>query len=174
MERFLAVVKSGVVENLLVVAATDTATIEHFGGVLVPVGERVEIGWTYDGVVFAAPVKVVTLEELKAAKLSEIKAARDTHCFANVTALGHSWQADKRNQDLLGSAITLAQSGLPLPLVWRTADNVNVPISSISDLLAIAGEIAARTQAAYATSWALKAQVAAAASIEQVQAVVWP
>lgn len=110
------------------------------------------------------------LAESKAAKKRRIEAERDAACVANVTVGDHVWQADKRSQELLGQAISLAQVGLPLPPVWRDADNNDVPITSIADLLAIAGAIAHQTQTAYATAWARKAAVDAAATIEEVEA----
>lgn len=110
------------------------------------------------------------LDEVKVAKKRQIEADRDAQCTANVTANGHTWQADKLSQELLGQAITLAQAGLPLPPVWRDADNNDVPITSIADLLAISGAIAQQVQTAYATSWARKAAVDAATTIEEVEA----
>ena len=102
-----------------------------------------------------APVK--TLAEAQQSKRSEIERSRDLASTANVTALGRQWQADERSQKLLGNAITLASSGLPLPTHWRDANNINFPVTSLTDLLAIAGAIADQTQAAYAKSWSKKA-----------------
>lgn len=121
-----------------------------------------------------SPCSPPALPDTKVAKLIELESMRDAACYANITANGHVWQADKRSQELLSSAITLAQAGLPLPPVWRSADNVNVPVTSVADLLAIAGPIATRTLMAYNTSWELKAQVEAATAVDQVQAVQWP
>jgi len=113
-------------------------------------------------------------ERSKDIKKLQINQMRDTVCYAPVQALGHTWQADMRSQDLLNKAISLASLGLPLPTVWRDADNVGMPITSIADLLAIAGAIALQTQAAYELSWSLKAQVDAATNLEEVEMVQWP
>jgi len=99
------------------------------------------------------PVDPPTREE----KLTTIERERDATCITSVTALGRAWQADARSQQLLNAAITLAQAGLPLPTVWRDADNSDLPVTGLADLLAIAGAIAAQVQAAYAASWAAKA-----------------
>ncbi len=96
-------------------------------------------------------------ETIHASVIAEIERARDAACTAPVTAHGRTWQADQRSQALLGQAITLASAGLPLPAVWRDADNRDMPITSLGDLLAIAGAIAAQVQAAYAASWEAKA-----------------
>ena len=91
--------------------------------------------------------------------VADIERERDAACAANVTALGRTWQADARSVALLNGAVTLAQAGGPLPPVWRDADNDNMPVTSLSDLLAIAGAIATQVQAAYTASWAAKAEL---------------
>jgi hypothetical protein len=110
------------------------------------------------------------LAEAKAARKRQIEAERDAACWQPVTALGRTWDADKRSQELLASAITLVQAGGPLPAVWRDHDNNDMPVTDIADLLAIAGAIIQQVQTAYATSWARKAAVDAASTIEEVEA----
>lgn len=142
-----------------------------------PVGEPQEIPacdlrrCEYLGEVALDPHPDAMLAEAKAAKKRQIEAERDAACEQPVTALGRTWDADKRSQELLNGAIALAQAGGPLPSVWRDADNNDMPITDISQLLAIAGAIAAQTQAAYATSWARKVAVDAATTIDEVNAV---
>lgn len=113
------------------------------------------------------------LAEARQRKIAEIEAERDAACFANVSALGYTWQADKRSQDLLGQEINLAGMGLPLTPVWRDADNNNMAVSSVDDLLAIAAAIKAQTLAAYAHSWELKALVDAAEDVAALHEVAW-
>lgn len=110
------------------------------------------------------------LAEIKAVKKRQIEAERDAEVFAPCQALGRTWDADKRSQELLAQAITLAQAGAPLPPVWRDHDNSDMPVTSIADLLAISGAIAAQVQQAYATSWMRKAAVDAATTIDKVDA----
>lgn len=110
------------------------------------------------------------LDERKAAKKRQIEAVRDAVCVQPVHALGRTWQADKRSQELLASAVTIAQAGGPLPAVWRDAENNDMPVTSLADLLAIAGAIAEQTQAAYSDSWARKAAVDAATTLDEVDA----
>ncbi|MEO1750739.1 DUF4376 domain-containing protein [Thiofaba sp. EF100] len=110
------------------------------------------------------------LAEAKAAKKRQIEADRDAQCEQPVSALGRAWDADKRSQELLATAVTLAQAGAPLPPVWRDCHNNDMPVTGIAELLAISGAIAAQTQAAYATSWMRKAAVDAATTLEEVEA----
>lgn len=112
---------------------------------------------------------LAALAALKSSKKRQIEAERDAACEQPVTALGRTWDADKRSQELLASAITLAQAGA-LPPVWRDRDNNDMPITSINDLLTIASAIAQQVQQVYATSWARKAAVDAATTVEEVEA----
>ena len=112
--------------------------------------------------------------EEKAAKKAEIEQWRDAACFANVSAIGRTWHADTRSQDLLNKAISLAGLGLPLPTEWRDTANDNMPVTSINELLEIAGAMAYQAQTAYGVSWTLKAQVDATATAAELEAIVWP
>lgn len=111
------------------------------------------------------------LDGKKTLARSLVEQNRDAKCRANVTAHTRQWQADSVSQDLLNKAITLAQAGLPLPTEWRDADNSNLTISTIADLLAIAGAIGAQTQAAYAWSWSTKAAIDAATTAAALAAI---
>lgn len=106
----------------------------------------------------------------RAGKLRNIEADRDAACVANVSAHGRMWQADTKSQALLGQAITLASAGLPLPSVWRDADNLDMPVATLADLLVIAGAIAAQVQTSYSASWLRKAVVEAATTVEEINA----
>lgn len=111
------------------------------------------------------------LSSRKTLKLYHIEQLRDARRYADVTAHNRQWQANPVSQDLLNKAIVMAQSGLPLPSVWRDSSNNNMEITTVADLLAIAGAIAQQTQDAYAWSWAKKAAVEAATTIAAVDAI---
>lgn len=113
-----------------------------------------------------------TLEQAKFEKIQEIELKRDFQCVQDVQALNRTWQADGRSQSLLGHTITLSQAGLPLPYIWRDSSNNNMPITSINELLAIAGAMALQTQTAYSTSWISKQLVDNATTIQEVNLVV--
>jgi hypothetical protein len=114
-----------------------------------------------------------SLELVKLEKIKEIEAARDKACIQNVQALSTIWQADKRSQELIGQAITLTQAGLPLPPVWRDFYNQDIPINSISELLAIAAAMAVQTQNAYSKSWDKKALINSSVTIQEVRNIIW-
>lgn len=127
--------------------------------------------WVIHAIDAATPPQ--PLSEVKAAKLDQLTISRDAATIANVIAHGRQWQADERSQKLLSAAITLAMAGAPLPPVWRDANNSNMPITTLAELVAIAGAMARQTQAAYSKSWTLKDQVDAAQTPGAVDAVVW-
>jgi len=133
---------------------------------------------------YVAPPRFTTLADAKVGVTADIVTARDVARFANVDAtiggISHSWQADASSLALLNGAVSLAQAGGALPPVWRTADNINVTIATLADLVAIADAISTQTNNAYAKSWTLKGQIDAvtittteADAIAQVEAVVW-
>ena len=111
------------------------------------------------------------IAEAKAAKREQITAERDAACIAPVEALGHTWQADEGSQALLNKAITLAAAGLPLPTVWRDSDNLDLPITDLAQLLAIGGAMAVATETAMHVSWARKAALSAAETLEEIAAI---
>lgn len=111
------------------------------------------------------------IAEAKAAKREQITVERDAACVAPVQALGHTWQADEGSQALLNKAITLAAAGLPLPTVWRDVDNVDLVITDLAQLLAIAGAMAAATQAAYTDAFARKDALKDADTLAEIEAI---
>ena len=127
--------------------------------------------WTYENGICVEPNTSDELENMKNMKLLQIEMDRDVSATTNVTAHGRTWQADVKSQQLLSQAITLASAGLPLPSEWRDADNSNMTIVSLAELLDIAAEIANQTESAYATSWARKAALIFASTIEAVSAI---
>lgn len=102
-----------------------------------------------------------------------IETERNKHCYRNVSAIGYVWQADKRSQELITSAIQFATLGIsPTPITWRTLDNQDINVS-LEDLKIIATAMMAQTQEAYAISWERKLSIDNAASIQEVEEIVW-
>lgn len=118
---------------------------------------------------YVAPT--ITLVQAKAAKMADINSQFNTSSTVNVTVNGHTYQADLISQALLGQAITLAQVGVPLPSFWRDVNNVNVPITALSDLVAIASVIAANTEAAFVAKCARTDALALATTVNMVNSI---
>lgn len=120
---------------------------------------------------------VPDMAALRARKKEQIEGWRDAQCVASVTTTvggtSYLWQADKRSQELVNSALNLASAGAaPCPPIWRTEDNIDVPIV-LDDLKAIAGAMAYQTQLAYVRSWQLKQAADAAQDAAALDLVAW-
>lgn len=116
---------------------------------------------------------IPSLEDIKATRNIYVNNCKDVACYMPIAYNGYEWQADSRSQSLLSSAILLAQIGVaPAPSTWRSLDNIDVPVD-LDFLKGLAGAMAYQTQQAYAKSWTLKAQIAAASTAEAVNAIDW-
>ena len=111
------------------------------------------------------------IAEAKAAKRAEINADRDAAVNAPVEALGHTWDSTYVSQFRINSAIALALNGLPLPSVWRDYHNVDMPVTDVAELLAIGAAMAVATETAMHVSWARKAALSAAETLEEIAAI---
>ena len=111
------------------------------------------------------------IAEAKAAKRAEINADRDAAVNAPVEALGHTWDSTYVSQFRINSAIALALNGLPLPSVWRDYHNVDMPVTDVAELLAIGAAMAVATETAMHVSWARKAALYEAETLEEIAAI---
>lgn len=107
-----------------------------------------------------------------------IESCRDSASSMPVVVFGRPWQAGTIHRDLLTQAVVLASAGLALPPFWRDADNNNMAVTDLQQLLDIAGAMSVQVNEAYARSWQRKAEIEAvtdetSAGIAEVQAVVW-
>lgn len=116
---------------------------------------------------------VPDLAKLRQEKKEYIEKSRDKHCFSNVYALGHWWQADARSQQLLSTAINLSAAGVaPAPATWRTLDNVDLQVT-LDQLKEIAATMSSQVSYAYSKSWELKQLLQAANTKFDIDNIVW-
>lgn len=114
-----------------------------------------------------------SVEEVKAAKINELKAVRDTKEVESVQTDKGVFDYDDKSRDRLAiarQALTDAGGG---EIVWTTADNQRVSMG-IADFAAINGAAAVRSNALHTTYRALKAQVQAAETVDDVNNIMWP
>jgi hypothetical protein len=116
-------------------------------------------------------------EEQLEAKKSEIKALIESRRNADTTKPvvvgGYTWQADAKSQELLSRTINLVTAGVaPVPEVWRTLDNQDIP-ATLDLLKSIAAAILDQTSNAYYKSWRLKEQLSLASSKEELNNIDW-
>jgi len=135
------------------------------------IDKAIELGWEHLPVFPLPLTDAEILEAAKVEKLSEITVDNNTEIHADVTAMGSTFQADERSQTLLNSVITVSSAGGPLPSVWRDTSNVNVPINSITDLLAIAEVIHTQTELSFIKMWQRKEALGLASTVEAVSVI---
>lgn len=124
-------------------------------------------GEYYEVVALALP----TLEEIKTAKIAELKAERDSKEVEPITYQGYSFDYDSKARDRISAAIVaLEVAGASATLTWTTADNQDVSVTA-ADLRAIVAAVAVRSNALHIAYRKAKAQVEAAGSADEVRAV---
>lgn len=121
-----------------------------------------------------------TLEEAKAAKLEEIRAAfaaAESDGYVE-SSLGFRADATRRSIEDIDGLIDLVSSGaLPAPVTFRDYDNLYHSLT-LDQLNALRLEAKGRGPLLYARKWELEAAVEAAGTVEAVQAIdagaSWP
>lgn len=111
------------------------------------------------------------LEEIKGAKITELKAQRDEAEVEPIAYQGYSFDYDSKARDRISAAIVaLEVAGASATLTWTTADNQDVSVTA-ADLRAIVAAVAVRSNALHIAYRKAKAQVEAAGSADEVRAV---
>lgn len=114
-----------------------------------------------------------TLEKIKAAKIAELKAERDSREVEPITYQGYSFDYDSKARDRISAAIiALELQGANAGIAWTTADNQDVSVTA-TDLRAIVAAVAVRSNALHIKYRSLKAQVQACSSAGDVEAIKW-
>ena len=110
----------------------------------------------------------------KAAKKQEIAAAFDTHIAGSVmVTLGYPMQFDTRDTLMVRGAIELAQATEQATLYLTDANDVTHEGVSIAEAQAPLMEMMVAFAAAHAKKQELRAQIDAAQTVEDVEAVAW-
>lgn len=119
-----------------------------------------------------------SLADLKAAKNSEINAARLAANHSGFEYLGKRIATDPLSRgDLDAVAAIVARTGaLPAgwPGAWKATDNSFVPIVTVAAWDAFYGAMYAAGLQNFATAQALKAQLASAATPAEIDSITWP
>lgn len=121
-------------------------------------------------------VDVRTFAQQQAAAWARIKAARDAALSAPVTWDGSTFDADENARQRIGQALQLAtmaaQAGQAYSVPWTLADNT-VRVLSGADLAQVAVAMGLQFQATFAKGQALRAQIEAATTQAELDAVIW-
>lgn len=114
-----------------------------------------------------------TLEKIKTAKISELKAQRDTAEVEPITYNGHRFDYDDKARDRISAAIiALELQGEGATIEWTTADNADTPVTA-TDLKMIIAAVAVRSNKLHTAYRIAKEKVEAATTAADVEAVTF-
>lgn len=157
----------------------DAGTQRLVGPTLALDGDHVNATWTVESL--SAEEIAEILAATKSAKKAEIAAARWAEMSAPTVVEGYSatWYADKESQnDMLRScidmqtAISLGHLPPDTTTQWKTATGDFVVVG-VNDLVTVRLLLSQRQQTMYTKEATLKAQIDAATTVAEVEAVVW-
>ncbi|WP_337488823.1 DUF4376 domain-containing protein, partial [Phascolarctobacterium succinatutens] len=111
------------------------------------------------------------IENIRARKIIELKRQRDTAEVEPIEYGGHSFDYDDKARDRINAAIiALSLQGEDASIDWTTADNQDVKVTA-NDLRMVIAAVAVRSNKLHTAYRAAKAQVEAASTAEEVEAV---
>lgn len=134
-----------------------------------PAHEMKELGPLPEGAMLTAPER--TLEEVKAAKIADLKAERDSKEVEPITYNGNSYDYDDRARERINAAIiALDVQGADASIDWTTADNAEVKVTA-NDLRIVIAAVAQRSNALHVAYRAAKDKVEQAITVAEVEAI---
>ena len=127
-------------------------------------------GEYYEVVEIPAP----SLEEVKAQKINELKSIRDAKEVEPVLYAARKFDFDSKSYERITAAIyALDMQGATSTINWTLADNGSTPVTA-NDLRGVIAAAAVRSDALHTAYRALKAQVQAAETVDDVNNIMWP
>lgn len=126
-------------------------------------------GSPFFGGVLALPGSIAVAAQLKWA---EIKHRRSMAEAAGFLWDGSSFDSDALSQQRITGAVTLAQMSASFSVGWVLADNT-VRTLNQEDMFLVGEALGAHVAAVFAKGVALRAQIEAATTVGQIEAVVW-
>ena len=120
------------------------------------------------------PPYVPPLEDVQAAKISELKGIRDAKEVEPIRTDKGIFDYDDKSRDRLAIARqALTDAGGEGTIMWTTADNQRVAMG-VADFANINGAAALRSNSLHVLYNGLKEQVNACETVEEVEASHWP
>jgi hypothetical protein len=103
---------------------------------------------------------------------NDINTHRETRLAAGMWYLGYFWATDARARTNLTGMVAAVTAGIPLPpnYTWRDNNNNNVPMNA-QGLITFSGYLLLYVNQVYTYSWALKAQIDACETLEDLDAI---
>ena len=117
---------------------------------------------------------IKSLDEAKEAKINELKSIRDFKEMEPVLYAEHKFDFDSKSYERITAAIyALDMQGATSTINWTLADNGSTPVTA-NDLRGVIAAAAVRSDALHTAYRALKSQVQAAETVDDVNDIVWP
>jgi hypothetical protein len=119
----------------------------------------------------------LSLEELKSGKWYEIKVKRDRLEQAGVPYLGKVLDSDTVSVQRIAIAVQAAQAAIaanvPFTLAWTMQDNIAVEMDA-AQVVGMSVALAQYSDSLHQTARALREQIEAAATAEELEVIAWP
>ena len=115
----------------------------------------------------------VTLESAKRDKLAEIAAWRFNREVGGITLNGTRILTDRESQAAISGALASLQNGLVTSIDWKAGNGAWITLG-LPEMTAIAQAVAVHVQTSFSLEKQYADQVAAATTIEEVQAITPP
>jgi len=132
--------------------------------------------WTFDGEAFHSPASP-SLDDLKASKRAAVNQERNERETQGFEYNGKLFDSDQRSADRIQVAAIAAQTsilaGQPFSIDWMAADNTSMTLDAMG-VLAMVSAFAVYGATLHGTAKVLKAQIEAAETAEELEAIVWP
>lgn len=111
------------------------------------------------------------LENVRAHKIFELKAERDSKEVEPIACDGHLYDYDSKARDRIAAAIiALDVMGPKASIVWTTADNQDIQVTA-NDLRMVIAMVAQRSNALHVAYRAAKDKVEAATTVADVETI---
>lgn len=134
-----------------------------------PAREMKELGPLPEGATLTAPER--TLDEVKPAKIADLKAERDSKEVEPITYNGNSYDYDEKARERINAAIiALDVQGANASIDWTTADNADVRVTA-NDLRMVIAMVAQRSNALHIAYRKAKDKVEQAITVAEVEVV---
>ena len=114
-----------------------------------------------------------TIEESRDQAFERIKRARDKHIASGISVSGVHVHTDDLSQQRLVGAALAATIDPETTINWKMSDGQFATLSG-TQIIGIAQAVRDHVQAAFDTEAMLRAQINAAETIEEIDAVEWP
>ena len=130
--------------------------------------------WKYEEIPVPPEPEPPTLEEVKEQKINELKAVRDAKEMEPVLYAARKFDFDSKSYERITAAIyALDMQGATSTISWTLADNSSTPVTA-NDLRGVIAAAAVRSDALHTAYRALKSQVQAAETVDDVNNIMWP